>query len=107
MDPWFLPETARYFSFFSLLSLMALMSFWIKQGRHRHLVIGSFYTSIGLGVAFLLAALVAWRVGQPEHVSGALAMTGLVIAVVFAATLPVVYKGYAEADQRRIIARDI
>ena len=107
MDPWFSPQAARYFSFLSLMSLMALMSYWIKQGRYRRLVVGSFYASIGLGVAFLLAALVAWNVDQPEYVSGALAMTGLVIVVVFSATIPVVFKGYADADQRRMIAKDI
>jgi peptidoglycan/LPS O-acetylase OafA/YrhL len=107
MDAWFPPEAARLFSFFSLMSLMALMSTWIKQGRYRRLVIRSFYASIGLGVAFLIAALVAWDFGQPEYVIGALAMTGLVIAVVFAAMLPVVNKGYAEADQRRSLAKDI
>ncbi|MGD2168502.1 MAG: hypothetical protein PVF63_10375 [Gammaproteobacteria bacterium] len=107
MEPWFMPDAARYFSLLSLLSLMALMSFWIRQGKHRRLVIGSFLASIALGVAFIVAALFAWNAGQPEYVISALAMTGFVITGVYCATMPVVYKGYSQADQRRMIAKDI
>ena len=107
MEPWFTQQAAVYFSLLSFMSLMALMSYWIKQGKHRNIVFGSFYASIGLGIAFIGAALAAWIVGQPEYVIFALAMTGFVITIVFVATIPVVYKGYAEVDQRRMIAKDI
>jgi hypothetical protein len=107
MEAWFSPQAAPYFSLLSLMSLMALMSYWIRQGRYRNIVIGSFYAAIGLGIAFMGAALVAWIAGQPEYVINALAMTGVVITIVFVATMPVVYKGYAEVDQRRMIAKDI
>lgn len=107
MNAWFSPDAAPYFSLLSLMSIMALMSHWIRQGKHRLLVIGSFFASIGLGVAFMVGAFAAWILGQPEYVISALAMTGFIITVVFCATMPVVYKGYSQADQRRMIAKDI
>jgi len=107
VNAWFSPEISPYFSLLSLLSLMALMSYWVRQGRHRRIVFGSFYVSIAVGVGFLLAAAIAWLVDQPSYVASSLALTGFVITVVFAATIGVIRKGYDEAEQRRILARDI
>ena len=64
MDAWFSPQIAQYFSFFAFLSLLACMATWIKQGRHRNIVMGSYWASIGLGVAMIIGALVAWRVDE-------------------------------------------
>lgn len=107
MNPWFSPEIGPYFSLLSLMSLMALMSYWVRQGRHRKIVFGSFYASIALGVAFLIAAAIAWFVDQPSYVVSSLAWTGAVITAVFIGTIGVIRKGYAESEQRRILARDI
>lgn len=107
MNDWFSPETAQYFSFLSLMSLMALMSWWVRQGRHRSLVIGSFIASIVLGAGLLAAAAIAWFVDQPGYVTGPLALSGAVITGVFAATIRNVRSSYDEFDQRRIIAKDI
>ena len=107
MEAWFSPQAARYFAFFALLSLMAFMSYWVKQGSHKNLVLGSYWVSIGLGLAMMIAAIAAWSLEQPRYVIRALAMTGFVITFVFCATMPGIYRSYQQADQRRIIAKDI
>jgi len=107
VSEWFSPETAKYFSFLSLISLMALMSYWVKQGRHRALVVGSFIASIAFGGALLAGAAIAWIVDQPVWVVRPMALSGFVIMLVFAATLGSIRKGYEESEQRRIIAKDI
>lgn len=107
MESWFSTQTAQLFSFFALLSLLALMATWVKQGKHRNIVMGSYWTSIGLGVAMIVGALVAWISEQPSHVIWTLAWTGMLITGIFCATMPGIIKGYQKADQRRIIARDI
>jgi len=107
VNEWFSPETAKYFSFLSLISLMALMSYWVRQGRHRALVVGSFLASIILDGVLLAGAAIAWFFEQPVWVVRPMALSGFVITLVFAATLSSIRKGYAESEQRRIVAKDI
>jgi hypothetical protein len=107
VNEWFSPETAKYFSFLSLLSLMAMMSYWVRQGRHRSLVIGSFIVSIVFGGVLLAGAAVAWSLEQPAWVVRPMALSGFVVTIVFAATLGTIRRGYEESEQRRIVAKDI
>lgn len=104
---WFSLETARWFSLFSLLSILAGAGYWIEKGQYKRLVTTLFYAAIAFGGIMLMASFVARIVDQPAHVIRALTMTGVIITVVFGVTLGVVYRGYAKAEQRKILARDI
>lgn len=107
MDPWFSPDAGRWFALLSLLSLLAGCAPLIIQGRAKALVLGAFLGALGLGIALLLAAGLALLSAQPGHVSGTLGLSGIVLTIVFASLLPVVAKGYREAEQRRMLARDM
>ena len=45
MDAWFSLQIAQCFSLFAFRSLLACMAKWIKQGRHRNIVMGSYWAS--------------------------------------------------------------
>lgn len=107
MNEWFGPEVARLFPWLSLMSLAAISAIWIERGQHRKLVTGIYVLSIAFGGLLLAAGLTARVVEQPGHVAGPLLMSGVVITAVFAATWPVVRNGYAKAEQRKILARDM
>lgn len=107
MNEWFGPDVAQWFPWLSLMSLVALVAPWVAKGRHKTLVTGIYVASIAFGVLLLAAGLIGRFIEQPEHVSGPLTLAGVVITVVFAATMPVIVKGYAKAEERKIVARDI
>lgn len=104
---WFSPETARFFSLFSLLSILAVTSHWIEKGRHRKLITSLFYAGLGLGGILLVVGVLARIADQPAHVTTALTLTGAIITIVFGSTIGVVHRGYAQAEQRKMLARDI
>lgn len=107
MTEWFGPEVGPWFSLLSLMSLAALTSIWIEKGQHRAAVTGIYIASVAFGVLLLLAGLIARLIEQPAYVSGPLLTSGVVITAVFAATWPVVLQGYARAEQRKLVARDL
>jgi hypothetical protein len=107
MTEWFGPELGPWFSLLSLMSLVALTSIWIEKGQHRKTVAGIYIVSIAIGGLFFVAGVIARMVEQPEYVSGPLLLAGVVITVVFAATWPVVVKGYARAEERKVLAKDL
>jgi hypothetical protein len=107
VNPWFSPDAGRWFALLSLLSLLALSVPLIMQGRSKALVLGGFAAALALGIVLLAAAGVAALSGQPGHVSGTLGIGGVVLTVVFASILPVVVKGYREAEHRKMLARDM
>lgn len=106
-DAWFSPETARLFSFLSLLSLCSLFAIPGRRGKLRSLAFGVWNAVIALGVALLAAGAIGFAVGQPMHVSRSLLLTGFVIAVVFAVTRRALSRGYEEAELRRTVAADL
>lgn len=107
MTEWFSPEVGPWFSMLSLLSLYACTAPWIAKGQHKTLVTSLYFSAIGLGLVFLVASLIARLLGQPQHVVWPLLMSGVVITAVFVAVMPTIFRGYAQAEQRKIIARDI
>lgn len=107
MDPWFSPEAGRWFALLSLLSLLALTAPLIMQGRAKPLVLAGYLAALGVGIVLLAAAALAALSDQPGHVSGALGLSGLVLSVVFAAVIPLVLKGYRDAEHRKTLARDL
>ena len=106
-DAWFSPETARLFSFLSLLSLCSLFAIPASSGRLRGLAVGVWTAVIGLGVLLLAGGGIALAAGQPEHVSRALLLSGLLTGLIFAATLPGLLRGYSQAELRRTVAADL
>lgn len=107
MTEWFTPETARWFSFLSLLSLAALTAPWVHQGRHKTFVMSLYFASIALGALLLAVAGIASLAGQPAWVVRPLLLSGVVIAAVFAGTLGNVRASYTKAEERRMLARDL
>ena len=107
MTEWFSPQTGGWFSLLSLLSLYACTAPWIAKGERKGLVTGLYFGAIGLGLAFLAVWLVARLQAQPQHVTGPLLLSGIVITIVFIAVMPAVFKSYAQAEQRKIVARDL
>jgi uncharacterized membrane protein len=107
MDSWFSEEVSRSFAYLSLLSLMALLGPYAVRGRRRRLVFGVWAALIGFGVLCLCAALAAWWVGQPGFVVRPLAVSGVVITVIFAGLYRTLRLAYQEAELRRMTARDL
>ena len=107
MTEWFGPEVGPWFSLLSLMSLVACVAPWVARGEHKSLVTGIYVSSLATGGVFLGAGLLARFLDQPSYVVWPLTLAGIVITACFAATLPVVLKGYAEAEQRKIVARDM
>jgi hypothetical protein len=107
MNEWFGPETGAWFSLFSPLSVLAIASYWIQQGKHKALVMSLYVGALGIGCMLLASGLVARIVEQPDHVIRPLLLAGTVVTVIFASLLGVVRAGYAQAELRKMFARDI
>lgn len=82
-------------------------SHWIEKGRHRKLITSLFYAGLGFGGIMLVVGALARVADQPAHVTMALTVTGAIITIVFGLTIGVVHRGYAQAEQRKMLARDI
>lgn len=106
-DVWFSPETARLFSYLSLLSLCSLFAIPAKRGQLRGLAVGVWIAAIGSGLLMLAGGGLAFAVGQPSHVSGPLLLSGLTVGFTFAVTLRGLLRGYQEAELRRTVAADL
>lgn len=107
MDSWFSEESSRAFAYLAFLSLFSLLGPYAVRGRRRKLVLGVWAALIGFGVLSLCAAIVAWRVGQPGFVVRPLAVSGVVITVIFAGFYRTLRNAYQEAELRKIAARDL
>ena len=106
-EAWFSPETARLFSYLSLLSLCSLFAVPAKRGQLRGLAMSVWNAVIGLGVVLLAAGAFAAAVGQPAHVPRTLLLSGFVVGFVFVSTRRAVARGYDEAELRRTVAADL
>lgn len=107
MTEWFSPQVGPWFSLLSLLSVYSGTAPWIARGEHKTLVTRLYFGAIALGGLFLGASLLAWLQDQPAHVVGPLLLSGFVVTVVFVAVMPVVFKGYADAEGRKMLAKDL
>jgi hypothetical protein len=106
-DAWFSPDTARLFSYLSMLSLCSLFTLAARRGRLRGLAIGVWNAVTALGLTLILAGAAAAMVNQPVYVSRALVLSGLLVAVVFAVTRRRLLKEYLDAEVRRTVAADL
>lgn len=107
IEAWFSPDTAKLFSYLSLLSLCSLFAIPARRGRLRALAFAVWNTATGFAVLLLVAGGIAVVAGQPAHVGRALLLSGFVVGFVFAATRPSLHRGYHEAEMRRTVAADL
>jgi Mn2+/Fe2+ NRAMP family transporter len=106
-DGWFSVELSRKLVWFSFLSLLSLMSIYVDRGRHRILVLSIWTAALAIGVSCLVACVVGFAIGQPNHVLRPLLIVGVVTTGVFGATLVSIRHSYQEAELRKTLARDI
>ena len=106
-DAWFSPETARLFSYLSLLSLFSLFAIPARRGLFHGTALLVWYSAIAIGVALIGLGAVAALANQPIHVSRALLLSGFIVALVFAATRRGLLRGYQDAELRRTVAADL
>jgi heme/copper-type cytochrome/quinol oxidase subunit 3 len=106
-DAWFSPETAKFFSYLSLLSLCSLFAIPASKGRLRGLAVGVWTAVLVFAALLLGAGALAVAAGQPAHVTRALLVSGVVLGVLFAATRRALIRGYTEAEVRRTVAADL
>ena len=106
-DAWFSPETARLFSLLSLLSLCSLFAIPARRGLFRGPLLMLWYSVIAFGLLLVAAGAAAALVNQPLHVNRTLALSGFIVALVFAITRRSLLRGYREAELRRTVAADL
>ena len=107
MTEWFSPEAGRWFALFALFALFGAATPLIVKGIYKKLVISIVFASIALGAALIALSFVARAVEQPVHVIRPLMVSGFVLVFVFGTMFVVVRQGYAQAEQRKILARDM
>ncbi len=106
-DAWFSPETAKLFSYLSLLSLCSLFAIPAQRGRLRSLALGVWSAVIVFSGLLLVAGAAAASTGQPSHVTRALLLSGFVVGFTFLLTRRALIHGYDEAAVRRTVAADL
>ncbi len=107
IEPWFSQETARWFTALSLLSMFAVLEAFAQRGLYRVAVYAVSLVGCGLGVALLIAGLMAWAAGQPFFVQMPLSLGGFVVGPVFGASIIRLRRLYMTAELRKMSARDI
>jgi len=106
-DSWFSAETAQAFQWLALLSFFSLLGPYAALGRRRKLVTATWLILLAFGCVCLVAAIAAVVVGQPGHVIKPLAVSGVVITVIFAGLYGTLQRAYQEAELRRMSAQDL
>jgi hypothetical protein len=107
IQPWFTQEVSSSFVFFSFFALLAVLEVWVGRGLHRRVVTSALAAGAVVGAILLVLAVVAGVGGQPQYVLVALGVPGVVLSIVFAATLANVPARYATAELRRMASREI
>jgi hypothetical protein len=80
----------------------SLVGVLAPQGRARKLVIGSGWAFFGVALVLLAGSLIGLATGQPVLVWYSLGLPGLLGVILFPTLLPVVYRRYQEAENRRM-----
>jgi hypothetical protein len=107
MNAWFEPEVAPWLSFLSLLSLLAVLSAPAEAGKYKTAVIGTLMGAVGLGVALLVVAGLARLSEQPWYVVFPFLVTGAALTVACLGGLRDARRAYAQAEERKIAARNL
>jgi len=110
MTPWWSPEaTPHVVPPLSMVCAIAgaALGWYASRGRRRSVVVGGWISIMVVYGLAGIAGVVGLVTGQPDYVWVPLAITGVVIAVVFAVTLRPALREHARAEMRRSIARDL
>lgn len=110
-EPWFNPN---YWAWLPGTLLGCFAGLWgalagtlAPRGKARPLVLGLARLLVGASVVLLAAGLAALWCGQPYGVWYGLGMAGLVGTLVVGPLLPLIWKRYREAEERRMQAEDL
>lgn len=79
----------------------------IPRGIGRSFMVPVHIAMVTVGAAALLAGLIALVMGQPYAVWYPLTLIGLILTLVMGGLLPVTFKGYRRAEQRRLEAASL
>lgn len=79
----------------------------IPRGIGRTYILGGMWMFVAIGIASLVAMVVAIIAGQPAHVWLTFLVPGIVFTTVCGGLLPVVRAQYGHAEQRRMDAEAI
>ncbi|MBI4189940.1 MAG: hypothetical protein HY525_05315 [Betaproteobacteria bacterium] len=110
-EPWFDPNLYAWIPG-TLLGVAGglmggLAGTLVPRGKAKTLVLGMFWSYI-VGSALLLAvAVVAYVQGQPYGIWYGLGLPGVIGVLVVGGLLPVIERGYRDAEIRRIGAHDL
>ncbi len=86
--------------------LGALLGVLAGKGKARRLVLGTWRCCIAAGVLCLIAALVAFKIGQPDYVRGTLLIYGIIYTTIFSTIWPLAMRRYQELEIRRMASMD-
>jgi hypothetical protein len=84
----------------------ALTGWLVSRRRARNFTLAAMAIAAGFGVILLAAGAVALATSQPYGTWFPLLLTGSILAVVFGVNRPKAQRAYAEAELRRMQARD-
>jgi hypothetical protein len=107
MEVWFGPQTARLFSYLSLLALLACLSEFAKKGIHRIGVMAAYWIAFGFGLTLMLGAGIAFFWHQPAYVIFSTGFAGAVIASAMGWGIIAIAREYRKTEMRQSIAQDI
>jgi len=88
-------------------ALGALTGILAPRGRARRIVLSLWWLMLSMSFLLLVVGLCALYVGQPRDVWYGFLLPGGLGIVLYGSLLPVVKKAYREAEQRRMISRDL
>lgn len=110
-EPWFdpnhfawIPGTVLGVAGGVLGSLVGVLA---PQGKCKGLVMGMICVVMGLGLALLIAGIVALVQKQPYGVWYGLLLPGLMVPILLGTMIPLVRRRYREAELRKASARDL
>lgn len=110
MEPWFDREMLRYFAVAIALGFSlpgGLVQFWAERGQYKSVSLAISIAGGAIGGIFLLAALAAKFVDQPDYVTNLFLVSGIVIFAVYLGTIPETLKLYRKTELNRSLAKDL
>lgn len=110
-EPWFNPNLYAWIpgTVYGVAGglLGGLAGTLAPQGKARSLVVGSFYTMIGISILLLIVGVAAYFSGQPYGIWYGLGLPGVLGVILFPSLLPVIHRRYREAEERSMKAQDM
>jgi hypothetical protein len=107
IEPWFSQQVAPWFAFLALFASFSFLERYVKQGRHRTLVMTTFGLCAGVGGIFLAVAVIAKLSGQPGYVVFPFALSGVVMIYAYVDALLRARRQYTEVEMRKMAAGDL